>query len=262
MASSRTSLARRSRWFVGSSSRRKFAGETSILARRSGCVRRRTARRAVLKTSSPENMKQPSSERSSTTGDLGCDAGDVVQHLGVAVEHLVLILREVVGEHVVAELDGAGGGLFEVRQHADERRFARAVGADERDAVAAIDGEAHVLEHLLGAAVGRGIVLGEAGDLDDGASAGGGLREGEVDGGFFFRHFDALDLFELLDARLHLLGLGGLVAEAVDEGFELLDALALVFVRVHQLGAALFLLRRRTSRSRRGRRARACSRLP
>ena len=46
------------------------------------------------------------------------------------------------------------------------------------------------------------------------------LRELEVDGRFFFGDLDALDLVELLDARLHLLGLGGLVAEAVDEHFE------------------------------------------
>ena len=59
----------------------------------------------------------------------------------------------------------------------------------------------------------------------------------------FVGDLDALDLVELLDAALHLLGLGGLVAEAVDEGFELLDALALVAVGGLDLGAALgFLL--------------------
>jgi hypothetical protein len=64
-----------------------------------------------------------------------------------------------------------------------------------------------------------------------------------VDDRLFERNFDALDLVEFLDAALHLLGLGGLVAEAVDEGFELLDALALVAVSGLDLGAALgFLL--------------------
>ncbi len=59
----------------------------------------------------------------------------------------------------------------------------------------------------------------------------------------FVGDLDALDLFELLDAALHLLGLSGLVAEAVDEGFELLDALALVAIGGFDLGAALgFLL--------------------
>ena len=70
-----------------------------------------------------------------------------------------------------------------------------------------------------------------------------GAADREVDGGLVFGDFDALDLFELLDAGLNLFGLGGLGAEAVDEGFEGFDAVALVFVRRHQLGAALFFLR-------------------
>jgi hypothetical protein len=49
-------------------------------------------------------------------------------------------------------------------------------------------------------------------------AGGGRLRDGEVDGGLFFRDLDALDLFQLLDAGLDLLGFGGLIAEAVDEG--------------------------------------------
>jgi hypothetical protein len=89
---------------------------------------------------------------------------------------------------------------------------------------------------------GHGVVLAEVGDLDDGAAGGGRLRDGEVDGGLFFRDLDALDLFQLLDAGLDLLGFGGLVAEAVDEGFEGLDAVALVLVRGHELGAAFFFL--------------------
>ncbi len=60
--------------------------------------------------------------------------------------------------------------------------------------------------------------------------------------GFLGRDLDALDLFEFLDARLHLLRLGGFVAEAVDEGFEMLDALLLVAPRGEQLLAAFFLL--------------------
>jgi len=61
--------------------------------------------------------------------DLWIGARDVVEHLRGAVKHLVLILREVVGEHVVAEADLAGGGSFEAAEHADHRRFTRAVRA-------------------------------------------------------------------------------------------------------------------------------------
>ena len=48
-------------------------------------------------------------------------------------------------------------------------------------------------------------------------------------------NLDAVDLLQFLDAALHLLGLGGLVAEAVDEGFQLLDLVLLVAVGRFQL---------------------------
>ena len=58
----------------------------------------------------------------------------------------------------------------------------------------------------------------------------------------FRRNFDALDLLQFLDAALHLLGLGRLGAEAVDERLELFDALALVLIGGLQLRAPLCLL--------------------
>ncbi len=58
----------------------------------------------------------------------------------------------------------------------------------------------------------------------------------------FFRDLDALDLFQFLDTRLDLLGLGGLRAEAIDEGFEVLDLVALILVSREQLRAAVFFL--------------------
>ncbi len=62
---------------------------------------------------------------------------------------------------------------------------------------------------------------------------------------FFRRNFDALNLFQFFDAALHLLSLRGLVAEAVDEHFQLLDAVALVLVGGLQLFVALRLLRQK-----------------
>ena len=59
--------------------------------------------------------------------------------LAAGVEDLVLVLGEVVGEDVVAKLDLAGGLGFEAGEHADEGRLARAVRADQGDAVAALD---------------------------------------------------------------------------------------------------------------------------
>ena len=76
----------------------------------------------------------------------------------------------------------------------------------------------------------RAVALGEALGLDDHAARGRRLGKFEVDDRFFFRDLDALDFFEFLDARLHLLGLGGLGAEAVDEDFKMLDLVALVAI--------------------------------
>jgi hypothetical protein len=70
------------------------------------------------------------------------------------------------------------------------------------------------------------------------------LRKLEVDDRLFLGNLDALDLFEFLDARLHLLGLGGLRAKAIDEGFKMLDLLALILVGGNELRASLFLLRK------------------
>ena len=95
---------------------------------------------------------------------------------------------------------------------------------------------------VLFAAGGRGVDLGEVLDLDDCAAGGRRLGDAEVDRRFFIGDLDALDLFELLDAGLDLLGLGGLGAEAVDEGFKSFDAVALVLVRRHELGTSLFFL--------------------
>jgi hypothetical protein len=52
-----------------------------------------------------------------------------------------------------------------------------------------------------------------------------------MDGLLVRRNLDALDLFQFLDPRLHLLGLGRRRAEAVDERFQRLDAVALILVR-------------------------------
>ena len=132
----------------------------------------------------------------------------------------------------------AARGRLHAREHADQGRFARAVHAHQRDAIAAVDGKAHVLEHLLGA-----VVLGQVRDLHHRAAGRLWLGKGEVDRLLLDRDLDALDLLQLLDAALHLLGLGGLVAKAADEGFKMLDVLALVFVSRGQLGSPLFLLR-------------------
>ena len=105
------------------------------------------------------------------------------------------------------------------------------------------------LKHFLLA-----VALGHARELGDDPAARLGLRKGKVNGLLFLRQLDALDLFQFLDAALHLLGLGRLVAKAVDEDFELLDAVALIAVGGFELLQALRSSASDISRSCRGRR--------
>ena len=64
-----------------------------------------------------------------------------------------------------------------------------------------------------------------------------------MNGFFFRRNFDLLHPLQLFDPALHLLGLGGLIAEAIDERLKLVDLFFLVGVRGLQLRAALRFLR-------------------
>ena len=132
----------------------------------------------------------------------------------------------------------AGRRRFDARKQLDERGFSRAVHAHQRDAVSAADREIDALEYLLLA-----VAFGHALKLRHHAPARRRLRKRKVDGLFLGGQLDSFDLVELLDPALHLLGLGGLVAEAVDERFEVMDAVLLVAVGGLQLGAALGLLR-------------------
>ena len=143
------------------------------------------------------------------------DGGKIVDHARLRVELLVLVLGEIIGLRVVAQGVLAGADRLGPGQDLDHGRFARAVDAHQRHAVAALDvkvdaGEDGVIavgswRRLLNSATMRPLGL--------------GCGKAEVDGLLLGGNFDALDLFQFLDAALHLLGLGGLVAEAVDEGF-------------------------------------------
>src|SRR6478609_7233150 len=75
------------------------------------------------------------------------------------------------------------------------------------------------------------------------ASAGARLRKRKMDGLFFRRDFDLLHPLQLFDPALHLLGLGGLIAEAIDKRLKLVNLFFLVAVSGLKLRAALGLLR-------------------
>src|SRR3974390_1252657 len=171
-------------------------------------------------------------------GLLRCNVREVVEHAAFGVEFLVLVLGEVVGFNVVPKLQHSPGQRFSAGQQLDQRRFSGAIDADQSHSVAALDGEIDVVEDFF-----RAVAFGDRFALDHGASAGIGLREAEVDGLFFGRNLDPLDLLQLLKAALYLLGLRRLITEAVDERLKLLDAFSLVLVRSDQRSAALLRLR-------------------
>ena len=137
----------------------------------------------------------------------------------------------------MTELNCAGSRRFHSRQQPDQCRFARAVVAHQRHAVAALNREIHIFENLLGL-----VALGQIVHGDHSPTRRRRLREGEVDDRLFFRNLDALDLFEFLDTRLHLLGFGRLRAEAIDERLEMLDLFALILVGRDQLRLAILFL--------------------
>ena len=152
------------------------------------------------------------------------------------VEHRALagrgvgVLGEVADLDVVALPDRAGGGLGATGQGLDQGRLAGAVGADEHDVLAPLDFE-------LGSREKR-----PPGDLDRRPdqfedNPPGPLRglEGEAQVAavpLFGARPLALDLVDLLEARLRLLRLGRLVAEALDEALHPLDLRLLALDRL------------------------------
>ena len=98
-----------SRWLVGSSSSRKLAGRQQHPGQRVAI-----AFAAGEHADRLENIVVGEQETAQQAAQLVLlaarrDAADVVEHAGVGVEHLVLVLREVVRRDVVAERELARG---------------------------------------------------------------------------------------------------------------------------------------------------------
>ena len=139
-----------------------------------------------------------------------------------AALELLGVLAEVADLHVVAGAQPAAVELAPPDERLDERRLARAVGPDERDVLAALEPQLGVGEQdarRIGADLDAGVL-----ELEDHAPRALGLLERELEAAAVTRvALDALDLVELLDARLGLARLGRLVAEALDEALHALD---------------------------------------
>src|SRR5205823_1691708 len=128
------------------------------------------------------------------------------------------------------------GQLAVAGEDLDQRRLARPVGADQRDVLAAFEPQLGVLEqrHRLLAAATTDLdarVL----QLEDHAGRALRRRERELQATGVLRvALQALHLVELLQARLRLSRLRGLVAEARDEALHALDLGSLGLDRASQ----------------------------
>ena len=163
----------------------------------------------------------------------GCQ---IVDHAGGLVEFLVLVLGEIVGLGVVAQDVFAGGHGFGAGEDLDHGGFAGTVDAHEGETIAALDDQVAAGKHDV-IAVG----FGDLPKLRNNPAARFGLGKAEMDGLLFGRNLDPFDFLEFLDPALYLFRLGGLGAEAVDEGFQLLHAVLLIRVGGLKLSAPLVL---------------------
>ena len=140
---------------------------------------------------------------------------------GVGLGHAFERVLGIVGDaDVGAQVARAGSGRLQAGENLHERGLAGAVGADECHVLAAVELEVDVAVDVL-VAVG----LGHALQADDHVAGARRVRELKVDVLVALGQDDELlfDLLDLADALLRLGGLGGLVAELVDEDLHVGD---------------------------------------
>ena len=152
-ASTSISLVARSRWFVGSSSTRKFGGSSSMRAitRRDFSPPERA--RILFSTSSPENWKAPEQAPQRAHALLGKVLLDLLPDGELGVEEVERLLGEVAELRARPQPDRARVRSEHAGHHAQQGGLARAVLAHDAPALAAPQGEAEpVVDHA--AAVG------------------------------------------------------------------------------------------------------------
>ena len=173
-------------------------------------------------------------------GPFGRDGVDLLED-GVRLCHaLECVLGIVCHTHVGAQISGAGGGRLQAGENLHERGLAGAVGADERHMLAAVELKVDVAVDVL-VAVG----LGDALEPHDHIAGARRIGELKVDVLVALGQDDELlfNLLDLADALLGLGGLGGLVAELVDEDLHVGDvALLSGTLGAHLLQVVLALL--------------------
>ena len=148
-----------------------------------------------------------------------------VEHRAALVQ-LDLVLGEVRRLDAVAERTLPAAGLAAAEDRLEQRRLARAVRADQRDVLAALERERRVVQQLLVAGAQRRAPSASTTTRPDRA----GFRNSKpsvrraAGPGLDLLRLDAVDLLLL---RLRLLGLRVLRAEALDEALEPRDVLGL-----------------------------------
>ena len=164
-----------------------------------------------------------------------CDVVDGLEDRLFGVEHSRLILCIVAHLDIGAEAERAGIVAEFADEDASERGFALAVLAHESDFRAGGDEHIDMVEDLMVAKS-----LAEVVGFDDDFAAVGSGEELEMDTlGRDLVDLDSVHALEHLDAGLDLSGLGGLVAEALDESLDLRH-LSLLVGELSQLTGATF----------------------
>ena len=107
-----------------------------------------------------------------------------------------------------------------------KRRLTFAVLTDKSNLLSSVDSQIHIVENNV-PTVGFLHILADNGIITATATAN---KLQAQRGVVFLIHFDALYLFELLDAALHLHSLGSFVPETFDEIFRILYLLLLILV--------------------------------
>src|SRR6185437_3268301 len=109
---------------------------------------------------------------------------------------------------------GSGAGIKRKHtgEHLQKRAFPRPIFTDQRDTLAALHGKIECLvDDLFTVAFAR------SGQLEHLTAAGRRKGKPELDSFWISLDFNPLDLVQLLQSRLNLTGLVGLVPEAIDE---------------------------------------------
>lgn len=167
-------------------------------------------------------------------------AGEVFRHeadgAGVHVEGVDVVLGEEADAEAWVLADEALGGRELADEEFEDGGFAGAVGADDANAGVELDVEVDVAEEGFA----RGVAEGDVGHLDDWWGEFFDVGEFEVDNVFGFWCFENRHFFELFNAGLGFGGLGGIVAELVDEGLEVSALAHLILVFAFGRFAAFF----------------------